>query len=323
MLAKSTSFSHTEQQLLNSAEKGDIASVRRLLKDGANIEAKDLNGDTPLGLAAEFDHLATVKFLLDKGANIETQDKSRETPLIEAARSANTSVVALLLQKGVNVQDKKRALFVTTESEPLIIGMPSTAEQSASQGNQNSSRAAQFTPPSYPGTVRLLLDSGVDIEAKEEGDDATPLIVAASHGQTDTVELLLERGAKIEAKDNVGDTPLIAAACDCAVIDMPDTFNAINLLLQKGADIGATNKKGTTALMRAADWGRSEIVKLLLEKGANVEAKDHDGDVKLLLEHGADARIKDKHGATALSLATKSGNTRAIQLLKRAVAKSL
>lgn len=84
----------------------------------------------------------------------------------------------------------------------------------------------------YARTVGVLLDSGVSLEARGEMGD-TPLIRAASFGQTATVRLLLQTGANVEAKDDGGNTPLTAAACSCAIVDMRDTFDSIKLLLQK------------------------------------------------------------------------------------------
>src|SRR4029077_16460168 len=118
------------------------------------------------------------------------------------------------------------------------------------------------------------------IEARNE-EDATPLMWAAEHGQTEVVRALLERGADVEARDKYGYTAVIGAACECAVVDMPETFESMKLLLAKGAKINAKDKVGRTALMSAAFAGRTENMRLLLDHEADVDLKDSDGNTAL------------------------------------------
>jgi ankyrin repeat protein len=172
-------------------------------------------------------------------------------------------------------------------------------------------------------TASLLLEHGADIESRRE-DGSTPLIEAADHGGTRVVKLLLKRGAHIDARNNRGNTALMAAACGCAIIDMPDTFDSMKLLLEKGAKVNAKNGEGSTARMFAAGWGRARIVQLLLDKGANIDIKNGDGNTalmvsalgggnrtadatKVLLAGGAEIEARNNGGATALILAASSG----------------
>jgi len=67
------------------------------------------------------------------------------------------------------------------------------------------------------------------------------------------------------------------------IIDSPDTSGSVRLLLESGADIEAKDKGGRTALMAAAGWGRGWIIKILLDQGAHIEAKDNQGFTALLI----------------------------------------
>ncbi|KAM0425178.1 hypothetical protein ACHAPT_009495 [Fusarium lateritium] len=193
-------------------------------------------------------------------------------------------------------------------------------------------QAARGGPPQYPtdlilasyyghrAVVKLLLEKGADIEAKDYG--RTPLSWAALEGHEAVVWLLLEKGADIEAKDNDGLTPLLLAA-------MMGREAVVRLLLEKGADIEAKDNDGLTPLSLAVVMGHEAIVRLLLEKGADAEAEDNDGQtplsravvmgheaiVRLLLEKGADAEAEDNDGRTPLSRAAQMGDEAVVWLL--------
>ena len=98
--------------------------------------------------------------------------------------------------------------------------------------------------------VKLLLEAGADVEARDEFGD-TALHEAAKRGHAAVVKLLLEAGADMEARDESGDTALHEAVSDSWV--------------------RITIKRGGSVESHAA------VVKLLLEHGADVEAKDEDG----------------------------------------------
>ncbi|KAH6959663.1 hypothetical protein BKA56DRAFT_457271, partial [Ilyonectria sp. MPI-CAGE-AT-0026] len=108
--------------------------------------------------------------------------------------------------------------------------------------------------------VKLLLEKGAKIEAKDSSYGRTPLSWAAGNGHEATVKLLLEKGVDVEAKGKYGQTPLWQAVAKGHVA-------TVNLLLEKGADVEAKDKYGQTPLSHAARMGYEATVKLLLEKG--------------------------------------------------------
>jgi ankyrin repeat protein len=287
-----------DKELFQAVAKGDIGAVRVLLTNGADLEAKDDRGDTPMIVAAGNHNVAAVKLLLEKGADVSARNNYEETALIEAARSMDPELLRVLLDGSPDIKDKNAALFEAAESAPVVRQM---ADVPAILNGHNEQTAAAVPEAPWVKSVRRLLDSGANIEAKDEEGD-TPLIRAASFGQTETFELLLERGAKINVRDKRGMTPLIAAACACAVATMNSTYDIMRILLEKGTDVNARTRDGTTALMMAAG------------------SPDDPASVKLLLSRGADPMAKNHQGRTAMTFAKDSPFPEKVRLLKRAMA---
>ncbi|KAL7921747.1 hypothetical protein ACQKWADRAFT_113122, partial [Trichoderma austrokoningii] len=126
--------------LIIASYYGHCAIVQLLLKKGADIEAKDGWGRTPLLWAAENGHEATVQLLLEKGADIEAKDRWDRTPLSRAAEKGHEATVQLLLEKGADIEAKD--------------GWGRTPLSWAAENG-------------HEATVQLLLEKGADIEAKD------------------------------------------------------------------------------------------------------------------------------------------------------------
>lgn len=295
-----------DSALLKAVDRGDRASVERLLDEGANIEGVHGNKETPLLMAADRGRAAIVKLLVERGANIHAQ-VSGETALAMVARRADSELTRILLERTPTLTEKNQALLAATRSEPAVINLdaPEGTDKFAQADEMNYESSAP-----YAEVVNLLLDAGANIEARDY-DGNTPLMSAASYGEAMVVKVLLARGADINATDPEGGTALMGAACDCGVIDKPDTRASLKLLLDSGAKIELKTKEGKTALMFAATSDRSDLLELLLQKGANINATDRDGNtalilaaegsviptagaVKTLLEHGAVVNATNK-----------------------------
>src|ERR1700733_3963544 len=135
---------------------------------------------------------------------------------------------------------------------------------------KNQSSLPKAAANGHVAVVKLLLEKGAKLEAKDERNGLTPLLWAAANGHEAVVKLLLEKGAELETKsdkDN-GQTPLFYAAAN-------GREAVVKLLLEKGAKLEAKDKdNGQTPLFHAAANGHVVVVKLLVEKGAELEAKD-------------------------------------------------
>lgn len=209
---------------------------------------------------------------------------------------------------------------------------------------------------SYKGSleiVKLLLGyENINIDKKcKNGWDA--LMLASTKGHVEITKLLLDRGANFNSENEKGATALISAA-------RAGSLETVALLLKKGADINHKTQNGFTALMWAScvgytdvvrllceynheaeslnesfllalrEGGYSEIVKLLLKKGANILHQDKDGNnclkyasmyfdgaelLKLLLQNDININQKYENGYTALIIASEYGHLENVKTL--------
>jgi ankyrin repeat protein len=143
--------------------------------------------------------------------------------------------------------------------------------------------------------------------------------------RTIMVQLLLDYGSDIEAENGPGNSVLFVAVANGQEV--------ARLLINLGADVKIRRQQGMTILQNAALYGREKIVRFLLDKGADIEAKDvregrngatvlcavarfgNRSMAQLLLERGANITAKDDQGRTALHYATQDGRKDTVQLL--------
>ena len=116
--------------------------------------------------------------------------------------------------------------------------------------------------------VKMLLDSGADTEAENDGF-GTPLHEAIEGDNFEGVRLLLERGARVDALDFEGRSVLHKASRKVDPI-------ITEALLRAGADLGTKNGSGETPLDVAIAWRQDEVVRLLIRHGASNTNPAHD-----------------------------------------------
>jgi ankyrin repeat protein len=144
--------------------------------------------------------------------------------------------------------------------------------------------------------VKELLDKGVDVNMRGS-DRNTPIMEAAYGGHFETVKLLLDHGADLSAKKNDGaDAGGLAHGKEVIemlknvsiLVDQATKGNipALKELIDKGTPLNGLDKFGHSALTEASYGGKTDVVKLLLEKGANPSIKKGDGETPLSLAKG-------------------------------------
>jgi ankyrin repeat protein len=191
-----------------------------------------------------------------------------------------------------------------------------------------------LTAASKQGDVALinkLLNEGAKVDEPNSGKwSATPLYWSLFDCKFEAAELLLKKGANVNLTDSFGSAPLYMAVC-CEDADL----SLIEHLIQKGADINYRNTSdGFTSLHHAISCGSDDVARLLIEKGANVNALADDGTTplilaakndsvfiaKILLERGANVDWHDFHKKNAMSYAKGIFNKKKkmIQLLQSA-----
>jgi ankyrin repeat protein len=186
------------------------------------------------------------------------------------------------------------------------------------------------------GVEKLIL-SGADVNARDEMQGNTALILACSYGFTDIAKLLISNGADVNVHNTMyGTSPLIAAAFISEEL--------VEILLANGADVHGKTNEGTTAFTSSilgvlGGYITTSVASLLLEKGADVNEATSSGPaegytclmmaavnnnpelVKFLLSKGADINAKAKDGTTAIGLAIKENDKDMVALLKKNGAK--
>ncbi|HNW81916.1 MAG TPA: ankyrin repeat domain-containing protein [bacterium] len=150
-----------------------------LINKGADINAKDKEGDTPLQYAIRFGRIDAFRLLLEKGADINSKNNSDTTPLSMALQAKQKEMAEILLQKGASV-NIANAAGVT----PLML---------ASSGHRHSD----------PDLVKLIISKGADINAKDS-TGRTALFYAAGKAWPDITMMLLEAGSDPAVKDHNG-----------------------------------------------------------------------------------------------------------------------
>ena len=271
-----------ETPLMIAAAADARDAAESLLRQGADIRARDANGTTALHHALAHRAFRTAELLLERGAEIDAGDDRGDTPLHRAARRDDRAAAKFLLERGAGVDAAD-----ASGSKPL--------HHAAWNG--------------AAGTVALLLERGAGTGARDRRGD-TPLHRAAGHDALQIGKLLLDRGADIEARNLHGMTPLHRAAWAGA-----GEFAV--LLLDRGADVNARDGDGVTPLHRAAWRDLPAMAKLLLDRGAEVDAGNEYGaapshyaawndarkTLDLLLRRGANAGAKDDAGRSIEELA--------------------
>jgi len=159
---------------------GNLAHVKSLVEQGADVDAKDELGWAPLYWAASTGQTDVAEFLIAKGADVRARTTDEDTALHQAAQAGQAKLVELLIFKGAdaNAKDKRG-------NTPL--------HNAASAGRRE--------------VVGLLIAKGADVNARTT-NDWTPLHRAALAGHKDTVEFLIAKGADVTAKDEQGRTAL-------------------------------------------------------------------------------------------------------------------
>jgi len=329
-------------------------AAEALLDGGAGINAKGKVGMTPLSLAIMVSSYARrdeevrqgkvcMDLLLGRGAKLdifsasglgklrEVQAMVAKDPQAAAAAKAFGGITPLHLATSMGREEVVEFLLAHHAD-------PSAASQWLGTPLHLAARNG------HVGVVKLLVESKCDLAAGERRGK-TALHLAARYGRKDVVTILLAAGSDVSAGDREGATPLHAAASG-------GRLEVVKLLLSKGADVKAvTTRYKETVLHRLANGptstrgGQTEpgqdfvaTGKLLITKGAEVDARDDSGRtpllvsthlvdywrgkaplraplVQLFIDAGADVNARDDHGRTPLHHAAEKTDPAVVKML--------
>jgi ankyrin repeat protein len=333
--------------LITATGRGHLDIVRLLVDKGADVNARTRSGHTALPLAQASDRADVVKFLKDSGASVHeaasdaAASRSAKTrDLLGATQKGDVKEVARLLDSGADINVKTKS-GRTTLMEAVDRGNLDLVKLCLDRGadvnvKDESGETALKRAYRNAAIAELLLNKGADVNSADKRG-VTALMTAAESGYLKTAQLLLARGAQLDVRDEKGRTALEHAGNHRPVVELLSGAKRGNLavaammgdtaevqrFLKKGADVNAKDRHGQTALISAVELSRLEVVKLLLDEGADVNlgkplmyAADR-GDVgiaRLLLDRGADVNPKSPFG-TALTKACEKDHLATASLL--------
>jgi uncharacterized protein len=299
-----------QSALMWAISEGHVPVARVLLDRGADVKAASKSGFTPLLFAVREGNLEAVKMLVANGSDVNEAAADGNSALHVAVVRGHVDVAMFLLERRANANASgpgytplhwvagtwesihthdyifNPTAVNTVKEWSVLAGVPSQAEKHA--------------------LIKALLAGGADINAKMTKAPprygftlfktnyivgATPLYLAAQAADVPTMKLLLTNGANatVSANDN---TTLLIVAAGMARVDtesmIPESrhIEAVKLALDLGHDVKATNNAGNTALHAATMAGFNDLVQLLIEKGALINARNKKGETSLKLANG-------------------------------------
>ncbi|KAM3862137.1 uncharacterized protein ankrd50l [Diretmus argenteus] len=260
-----------------AAARGSVESVRALLDRGLDENHKDDLGWTPLHAAACEGYRAVCAALTEQGsmARVGEMDIEGRTPLILAAQEGHCSTARLLLERRCPI-DHRAYDGHSALTAALLEGHAEVAELLMRRGTDTDVRDAEGRPLLYLLVLESRLEmaallmekGGVPLESRDS-EGRTALHVASWQGNLEAVGLLLRHGADPNAQDTEGRPPLHSVAWRGHV--------EVGRLLLEVRDINvdlACCQQGATSLSIASQEGHANIVTMLLERGANPDHMD-------------------------------------------------
>lgn len=321
----------SKNELHEAAEKGDLARARQLLDGGADVNAYDKEGYTPLlkALSRRKADVAFVRFLLKKGADFRLTARNDYGPwyahhaLSSALGGGDLEIVKALLEAGADVRYVRKGGFDAMIDATYAAPDPRGGEDAGSKARFKAllefllSKGVPVTGKTEKGrTALMMLSNGPALDAMNQliragADEAplhwTPLHKAVAYKTAGDVAALLEAGDALDSKDHDGRTPLVLA------VQLGELEKA-KLLAKRGADLKARwrEKFGLLDLAISRRWPK--LVEWLAAEGADVNLESEYGFtpltravmershemVQVLLAAGADVHKAGKHGAAPM-----------------------
>ncbi|KAK6359537.1 hypothetical protein TWF696_000691 [Orbilia brochopaga] len=318
-------------------------AFKLLITRGADIDAKNAAGHTPLSLTCSFGIETAVQYLIQVGADLDCRNLEGLTPLGEAIKNGQDSITGMLLNAGVNPELNHgrpqhtalhlAAAYSRTAIVQMLLGKnASISATDEGGGTMLHSLARGFGQDEHygsEGAVDIYCGYYSNVRFSLRDRYYTRLWKWQLEFETEHIaiaDLLVNAGADVNAKDCKEETPLFAAA----------RYNRKSLfghLLARGADTNITNLRGDSVLHHAIALGSHDILRILLDMDSgpletqnrfgstvlSVACSFHDqrnfSAAELLLQHGANPNMRNRNLSTALHQAAVWGNERIIGLL--------
>jgi len=279
-------------KLLHAAvEKGYLKIVDELLKYDTDVnklyKSKYGKGYMPLHVAAKNKQEEVAKLLISYGADVNAKDEIGKTPIFYATQNADLKITRLLLTNKANVKDDPELLNIAVKKECREIvevllehgadvntsdgcGRTALYFTALDEGGRFFGFHHKFPDINVKGEIaKLLLSRGANVKAQTQ-NVTTTLHAATQKVYVKVVEALLEHNADVNCTVKTDITPLHIAA-------QKGHLEIVKVLLKFGAIIDSQDQHGRTALYIASKAGHEQIVIALLEHGSdiNIVSKDN------------------------------------------------
>ena len=316
----SESSANVTEDLFYGIQNPDMTlqNVKALIRAGADVTAYDLeHGDTVLmWAAAKTRDPEVIRVLVNAGARVNKITKEDGFPLLMAVGFNNRpTITQALINAGADVNLRTSngwtalmSLVSQTKPNLNILQILIDAGANVNVRNRRGDNAILLAAGKTrnPELIRMLAKAGADMN--EPNEDVTPLKAAVMGNPNpempDVVAALIEGGADVKKTDSAGFTPLHFAGEDRSIESMRELYRAglldvedfdsaltalsssylkaVRVLVEAGADVNARSNDGSTVLMCAAMYGNPGVVHELVNAGADVNAKDNLGNTALM-----------------------------------------
>ena len=296
--AKETSSGQTA--LMWATAEKHLAVVRTLIDHGADVRARSNGGFTPLLFAARAGDLGLARLLLARGADVNETAADGSSVLTVATVRGHTALAQLLLDEGAD-PNADGAGYAALH---WAVGTWENAQTHDYNGESGEWGALVGLRAGKLELVKALLAHGANPNARLKktrsgfgigGNNvfgggsnvgAAPFWLAALSADVDVMRLLAANGADPLMAADDKTTPLMVAAGLAKAVEftlVPENrhLEAVKLCLELGADVNAANNAGNTALHATAYMGYDTLAQLLVDRGANLDAKNKKGETPL------------------------------------------
>ena len=286
-------------------------TIKFLLDNGLDPNATDSNGNTPLMMGIILVDYSLIQLSLEKGTNLNAENNNSMSAFELAINIPNTEIVNTLLLNGLNpnmsitTYDYSRPLIIWAFENNDMTLVSTLIEKGAQLEGNNFSAIDMALGNNQLDILKLMIEKGINMDnPRTVIDNESILLWALKNNQLDIAKLLIEKGSKID-KGTSNSRPLdyiitnkledliklaIEHGFDVnSFIDSNSSETLISwsiangkkdlllFLLENGGDVNKVYKNGWTALMMAAQRNDLEMVKLLLEKKADINMKNDEG----------------------------------------------
>ncbi len=257
---------------------GDASILRTLVENYAgDVNAVNANGDSALSLLSTANpKLEALQLLLAKGAqNNSEQVIAAYNNAVNNA--ASDEVIDLLLTHSDAGTLNEHSASISNAPAPITVPAPQST-QLLGDSKSNPFLAHEFWKTAKKKHVEELLEQGYDINTRDAKGNSALILASSLNKDAEVIKTLLAKGAKVHDKDEQDWNALMHAA---ASNGHPEVIEA---LLDHGADVNARDKAQWTPLMAAITLNPNDgIIETLLARGAHVNAQEIEGKTALML----------------------------------------